>query len=206
MSDKPFEFNLQTANLSDLLDFRESMFNNLTEAAFKSFQVKLTEAVVFYLNLTTDHPIQWGTVDKFKGLAGFVVIAGFVLPIIGSEFKISETEIETVTQDNFQKFRHLVRFILPTKLLETGTRLELSNFIRDLTAVIGIASEQDLQQLLKEYNFGEMEALTSHPSYTKLLDKVIKPKEFDGFDISNLTPEQIKKFYLLNHTKSETKN
>lgn len=204
MSDKPPEFNLHTATLIELIDFRESMYQNLTQTAFKPFESKLSDAVTFFLN--TKSPVHWLTVEKLKDIEGFVTISGFVLPEIGSTFKASETDSVVITPDNFQKFRSLVRFVIPVRLLEEGSKMQILGFIRDLSAISAITPPEELERMLKEFHFDDMVSLTSHESYNKMLDKVTKPKEIDGFDVSEFSDEQIKQMHMFTHARSETRN
>lgn len=204
MEQSPPEFNSQTTSLIGLIDFRDEMHKNLTETIFGSFQVKLSAAVMFYMNL--QHPVTWLSIEKFKGLDGFVSVSGIVLPIIGSTVRISETEEVIITPDNFTNYKNLARFVVPVRLLENGSKMQLMEFIRDLAGITAIATQQELEQMLKEFHFDDLDSLTSHPSYIKMLDKVTKPKQFDGFDISNFSDEQIKQLYVFSHARSETKN
>lgn len=204
MEQKTPEFNLQIASLVELLEFRDEMHKNLTETAFGPFQVKLNAAVMFYMNL--QHPVTWLSIDKFKGLDGFVSVSGIVLPIIGSSVKVSETEEITITPDNFTNFKNIARFVVPVRLLESGTKMQIMEFIRDLAGITAIATQQELEQMLKEFHFDDLDSLTSHPSYVKMLDKVTKPKEFEGFDISEFSDEKIKQLYAYSHVRPDTRN
>lgn len=200
----PPVFDLQTASLIELLEFRESMYENLTVTAFKPFQSKLSDAVAFFLNVKT--PVHWLSIEKLPNVDGFVTVSGFLLAEIGSTVKISPTESVDITPDNFQKFKSLVRFVIPVRLLEEGDKMQILNFIRDLSSISAITPPEELERMLKEFHFDDMTSLTSHESYNKMLEQVTKPKEFDGFNISEFSDEQIKQLHMFSNTRSETRN
>lgn len=193
----------QQPNLIDIIEFRDATYESITETALMPYREKLSDAVGFFMNITA--PIRWTSIEKVRGLDGFVTVMGFVLPEVGSKMKAGE-EIIVVTPDNVDKFKSLVRFVIPAKLIEEGTKLQISNFIRDLSAIAAVTSEMDLQTMLKEYRFDGMESLTLHENYNKMLDKATKPRDIAGFDGRDLTDDQIRSAFMFSSTASDTRN
>lgn len=193
----------QQASLIDIIEFRDATYESITETALLPYREKLSEAVSFFMKITA--PIRWTSIEKVRGLDGFVTIMGFVLPELGAKMKVGEDIVE-VNPDNVDKFRSMVRFIVPAKLMEEGSRLQIANFIRDLSAIAAVTPELELQTMLREYQFDGMESLTSHENYNKMLDIATRPTDIAGFDGRNLTDDQIRAAFLFSSAVSETRN
>jgi len=195
---------LEDPTLHDILDFRETTYQSLTETALAPFQSKLSEAAAFFLD--TNAPTTWTSIETVTGLVGFVTISGYVSPKIGSRVKLGEDDFVEATAENSHMYRSKIRFIVPIKLLETGTKLQLLTFIRELSTIASLVSEQELEQMLKEFYFDDMTSLTSHATYNRMLEQATRPRDVMGFDGTILSDEQITKAHLYSGASTETKN
>lgn len=189
--------------LQDILDFREYTYSMLTREAIKLFGPTLTGAVSHYLNSTAE--IDWTAIEPVNMLEGYVRVTGFTLPTIGSIITVEGKEVH-IDKDNVYRYKQIIRFVLPIKLIESGNRNRLVAFIKDLSAIAAVATELEIENILKEYYFDEMKDLTSSNSYHKMLDRVTKPKEVMGFEATSLTDSQIAALHMYGVCSSETKH
>lgn len=189
--------------LQDILDFREYTYSMLTREAIKLFEPTLTDAVSHYLNSTSE--IDWTAIEPVNTLEGYVRVTGFTLPTIGSIITVEGKEVH-IDKDNVYRYKQIIRFVLPIKLIESGNRNRLVAFIKDLSAIAAVATELEIENILKEYYFDEMKDLTSSNSYHKMLDRVTKPKEVMGFEATSLTDSQIAALHMYGVSSSETKH
>ncbi len=189
--------------LQDILDFREYTYSMLTREAIKLFGPTLTGAVSHYLNSTAE--IDWTAIEPVNTLEGYVRVTGFTLPTIGSIITVEGKEVH-IDKDNVYRYKQIIRFVLPIKLIESGNRNRLVAFIKDLSAIAAVATELEIENILKEYYFDEMKDLTSSNSYYKMLDRVTKPKEVMGFEATSLTDSQIAALHMYGVCSSETKH
>lgn len=189
--------------LQDILDFREYTYSMLTREAIKLFGPTLTGAVSHYLNSTSE--IDWTAIEPVNTLEGYVRVTGFTLPTIGSIITVEGKEVH-IDKDNVYRYKQIIRFVLPIKLIESGNRNRLVAFIKDLSAIAAVATELEIENILKEYYFDEMKDLTSSNSYHKMLDRVTKPKEVMGFEATSLTDSQIAALHMYGVCSSETKH
>lgn len=189
--------------LQDILDFREYTYSMLTREAIQLFGPTLTGAVNHYLNNTAE--IDWTAIEPVNTLEGYVRVTGFSLPAIGSTITVEGKEVH-IDKDNVYRYKQVIRFVLPIKLIESGNRNQLVAFIKDLSAIAAVATELEIENILKEYYFDDMKDLTSNNSYHKMLDRVTKPKEVMGFEATGLTDSQIAALHMYGACSSETKN
>ncbi len=189
--------------LQGILDFREYTYSMLTREAIKLFGPTLTDAVSHYLNSTSE--IDWTAIEPVNTLEGYVRVTGFTLPTIGSIITVEGKEVH-IDKDNVYRYKQIIRFVLPIKLIESGNRNRLVAFIKDLSAIAAVATELEIENILKEYYFDEMKDLTSSNSYHKVLDRVTKPKEVMGFEATSLTDSQIAALHMYRVCSSETKH
>lgn len=189
--------------LQDILDFREYTYSMLTREAIKLFGPTLTGAANRYLNNTAE--IDWTAIELIDTLEGYVRVTGFFLPTIGSTITVEGKEVH-IDKDNVYLYKQVIRLVLPIKLIESGNRDRLAMFIKDLNAIAAVATELEIENILKEYYFDDMKDLTSSNSYYKVLDRVTKPKEVMGFEVTGLTDSQIAALYMYGACSSETKN
>lgn len=189
--------------LQDILDFREYTYVTLTREAIQLFGPILTKAVNRYLNNTTE--IDWTTIEVLTGLEGYVRVTGFSLPPLGAKINVQGNEI-LIDKDNVYSYKQVIRFVLPVKLIDNEDGDSLVAFIRDLSAIAAVATDVEIENILKEYYFDDMKDLTSNDSYHKMLDRATKPKEVLGFDAADLTDSQITALHMYGACASETKN
>lgn len=189
--------------LQDILDFREHTYSMLTREAIKLFGPTLTGAANRYLNNTAE--IDWTAIELIDTLEGYVRVIGFFLPTIGSTITVEGKEVH-IDKDNVYLYKQVIRLVLPIKLIESGNLDRLAMFIKDLSAIAAVATELEIENILKEYYFDDMKDLTSSNSYYKMLDRVTKPKEVMGFEVTGLTDSQIAALHMYGACSSETKN
>lgn len=189
--------------LQDILDFREHTYVTLTREAIQLFGPILTKAVNRYLNNTAE--IDWTTIEVLTGLEGYVRVTGFSLPPLGAKINVQGNEI-LIDKDNVYSYKQVIRFVLPVKLIDNEDGDSLVAFIRDLSAIAAVATDVEIENILKEYYFDDMKDLTSNDSYHKMLDRATKPKEVLGFDAADLTDSQITALHMYGACASETKN
>lgn len=189
MTEDDIENMVLPTTLSELLDFRDYTYKAMTVDATNIFSLKLTDAVNFYLNST--NPIDWQHIEKVSSLDGFVRVIGASIPSVGETIKVDKEDI-LITKDNFAQYKQLARFVLPITILETGTSIQIFQFIRDVTAIASLITDIELENILREYSTDGVGELSAHPTYIAMLDKITKPADVLGFDTSNLTDEQIR--------------
>lgn len=194
----------QYASLLDILNYRESVYDSLTETAFHSIKQRLSEAMVMLSK--NPNPISWVQIEKYNAVDGFVIVAGYTSPLIGTMVSVGGDELIEVTAENATKFRQVLRFTVPMNMLENGTTTQLYTFIRDMAAIVNLAPSHDLEELLREYNSSNMQELTKLVKYTKILDNATKPTDVFGFDGSQLSDEQITKMHIYKGCGTERAN
>lgn len=163
--------------LQDILDYREHTYSMLTREAIKLFGPTLTGAVNRHLNNTAE--IYWTAIEPVNTLEGYVRVTGFSLPTIGSILTVEGKKVH-IDKDNVYHYKQVIRLVLPIKLIESGNQDRLVVFIKDLSAIAAVATELEIENILKEYYFDGMKDLTSNNSYHKMLDRVTKPKRGNG--------------------------
>ncbi len=193
MSDDELRKMSKPTTLLELLDFRDYTYSVLTDDATRLFSAKLTDAVNAFLHSTV--PINWQHVERITSLDGFVRVIGSSIPAIGEIIKVEDEHI-TITPDNATHYTQLARFVLPTTMLESGTSLQIFQFIKDVTAISSLISDAELEHVLREYILDDTIELTSQPAYISMMDKITKPSDVLGFDTDTLTDAQIKSLHM----------
>lgn len=189
--------------LQDILEFRKRTYTMLTREALALIGPTLTEAVNAYLNNTAG--IDWSAIEEVNALDGFVRVTGFSLPSVGTKITVAGNLVE-ISKENMYSYKQIIRFVLPIRLIESGDVNALVAFVKDLSAIAAIATEPELEHILKEYHSNEMKKLTSNNSYHKVLDRVARPNEVLGFNVVGLTDSQIAALHLHCASASEAKH
>lgn len=180
---------------------RDRIHAALSQKVLGEIAHPLTEAINTFSGVNDF--IDWSSIEIIPGLDDYVRVVGFSSPSPGSSIVIDGQTI-AVTEDNSTKFRKVVCFVLPVKLINSERVDSLINFIRDLSAIANMSSDRDMENLLKAYLYNNLERLTDSPIYYKIMDKATKPNEAFGFDITNLEDEQIKSLFLLGPTFNDS--
>lgn len=189
--------------LTDVLEFREQTYAFLTQEAVRLFGRNLTDSVNMYLN--SNSIIEWNTVELMPTLDGFVRVMGLTTPSIGAIIDVNGSKI-TIDENNVTQYKQIIRFVLPIHLLESGSINEMYSFIKDLSSIATVASEKDIEVILKDYYSSNSTKLTLSDFYNRILDKQTRPTKIMDFDVSGLTDEQIASIFSYMPCKTETIN
>lgn len=190
-------------NLSDLLDVREATHTGLTQAIMKPYENVLTNVVRIVSG--HDNPVYWQSVEKIKNLPEFVTVGGYSTPSIGALVHATTGEV-TITNENVKRYRSEVRMVVPIKLLQSGTEVQLISFVKQFAAISAVTSGEELMSILRQYLKYEHEELYSKEHYMQLLDNATRPADIEGFDTSHLTDDQMTRIRLYSSAQTETKH
>ncbi len=189
--------------LDGLVEYRDFIYSTLTKEIIQLFSERLNEALIDFIPNSPE--IDWNTIEKIVSLPKYVRMVGISSPVLGSIAMVDGNKI-TITEENSRRFKNLVRFIFPVKLLEEGSVSQIASYIKDITYISSIVSERDIENLLMNYDFTRNTPLHDVDGYAKLLDRATKPKEIMGFSTDFLSDEHIKSLFLATDLVSETKN
>lgn len=176
------------------LAIRDRIHSALTKKVLGEISHPLTEAINMFSG--SNENIDWYSIESVAGLEDYVRVVGFSLPIPGTSI-IVEGQPILITEENNNKYKKVIRFVLPTKLIASDNVDLLASFVADLSAIAAISTDRDMENLLKSYLYNNLQRLTDSPFYYKILDKATKPSEAFGFNISDLNDEQVKSLFLL---------
>lgn len=180
----------QTISLTDILDEREVMYDELTQQAFTCVVPKLTRSVNNCIEMTED--IEWISMEYVEDIDGF-------LRVFGLSSVLDKENNEDIPIDA----KRMIRLVLPIKLLLDGTEEELTLFIEELGIIAAVAGEEQLRIILTEYHLNDLEKLSNNKNYTDLISNTKKHKlsHGDDFDVNLLTDQQLKSLFQMTNTK-----
>jgi hypothetical protein len=197
--------------LLEILEFRDATYSSLTDAAILPYQQKLTTAVSTFLNY--DASIVWSDIHTMRQLAGFVTISGHLLPKIGDNVRDENSDMIKITRENLNKFRSMIRFVVPIKLLEIGSVDQVFSFIRELSLMAARLSELELQAILERYDCEDIDAVLSHtdcavmpPQIATPSDKINETSAATAFGDNILSDDQATRLKLYSNIVSETRH
>ena len=191
-----------TLSLVEIIKLRGLSYRTFTEQALLPFEQKLNAAVSQYLN--NDLPIKWVDVDRLLGLDAFVLVVGYIFPLVGTIVIVDNKPI-TITEENVSNYRQTLRFVLPIRLLEVASIVQLHKFIIEISALAAVLSEAELTEMLHGFKFDD-ESFSFDESYAKMLAYATRPAEMFGFNTKQLSEDQITSLSMFGGAILETKN
>lgn len=180
--------------LEERLRYRDEIYSATTAKIINDVSDVLSEALNAYTG--NIEAINWSSVEFDQSVAGYIRVTGFTTPSPGMTIQIGGQQI-LLTEANVKLYKKIIKFVLPLGLVEEGDTAQLTSFIADLSAIASVASEAEIEDLLRNYSYTDTEKLTQTQNYYKILDRVTKPSEVLGFSAANLTDEQISKLHLI---------
>lgn len=189
--------------LEDRITLRDTVVQELNSQIFNMFSDRLNSAIKFY-NGGNDN-ITWISIEKSKFVSGFVDILGYIIPNVGDIISIKDNKI-TIDEKNRFNYRTQVAFLLPINLLDTGSKVAIYNFIRDLSSLAQVTSYEQIVELLRQYDLDIMDDLYKMPQYDILMEKCTRPNEVLGFNTDELSEKQIKLIYMFSNYGGDKKH
>lgn len=150
-----------------------------------------------------DRDVTWSSIELTPTTDKFVILSGYIRVHVGDVVSLGDTKI-TVT-DEFVKTNpvNLVRVILPISIVEKNDAElmhEHINYYNQLKQVMPIEELLSLVNKLKVETFADILASDA------ALDVVTRPKEFDGFNLENLSDLHQLQVRYFTESGSKTKN
>ena len=190
-------------DVNELLTDRDDGYQVKTMEIFHRLSPKLTGAVQKFLG--TEDRIYWDTIERLPKSKNCVRIFGHIFFKPGEVIKTPEKEI-VVTEDTWKFYKKLIRLTLPLSLLDSGEPEQIAAYVKDVAKLAPFVSDEELAVLLDDVEFNGTDSLLNNPKFSSLLDNATKPKEVMGFDVSNLTDDQIRRMQLTAKLQTTVKN
>ena len=198
MTDEDTLDRLAETSLASLLDARELSYMRHTHVILAKIKDKLDTAV--QMTLSTDN-VTWQTIERHPQIPNNVNVMGYTRVKVGATIKINGEDV-LITEENKNLYTNTVRFVIPVSLLESGTAIQIYNFLRELTEISVMLTEKDLMEILNDPNFDGAKSLYDYPKFANIMEKATRPKTFMDFATDDLTEEQIKSLATNSHLVS----
>jgi len=169
-----------------------------THVILAKIKDKLDTAV--QMTLSTDN-VTWQTIERHPQIPNNVNVMGYTRVKVGATIKINGEDV-LITEENKNLYTNTVRFVIPVSLLESGTAIQIYNFLRELTEISVMLTEKDLMEILNDPNFDGAKSLYDYPKFANIMEKATRPKTFMDFATDDLTEEQIKSLATNSHLVS----
>lgn len=190
-------------SLNSLMQMRELMYTKYTKIMFFKFESRLSPAVQRIMKI--DQPIIWETIETLETLSGFSTVMGYFRPNIGDKLPDMNGNIVEIDEVTIKHFRSIIRFFIPTTLLEHGSEEELYDFLSNLQYISTLVNADELIELLKDPHTFKLytdqadipEKATISEALSGIIEAITKPAELYGFNTKNMTAEQINQLSLL---------
>lgn len=187
----------------DLLEQRQREYNAITERVLGSFGDCLSETIKLYSS--DNSTVVLTDIELLYGMNGFIKVTGVGFPAIGAEIQVDDQLIQ-ITEDNISMFKRVIRLVLPLKFVQSRDIESMVDFAKDLSYIIPVASDKDIEKLLIMYYNQGCEKLSDMKFYYKMLETQTRPKDIDGFTTATLTEQQTVALNLFKECTTETVN
>lgn len=194
---------INSERILDLLEERSKIYAQITERVLNSFGDCLTEVIKKYSSEDTDVILR--DIQTIDSLNGFVKVEATGWPAVGITIAVDGGQVK-IDESNKNLFKRVIRLVLPVKLLITRDVENLVKFATDLSYIIPIASDPDIEKLLKMYYNGPSKTLSDVPSYYLILEKQTRPKTVEDFSTATLSEKQLDALNMFKSCITETRN
>lgn len=190
-------------SIVNLLELRAREYDIITKRVFDSFGDCISEAIKQYL--LEDSPFKLHDIQTIHGINGFVRITAILSPQLGTSIKVNDKMVE-ITEQNVNKFKSLTKIVVPIRLIQKKDAKAMAEFAKDLSYILPVASDVDIQKLLTIYNDEQHLKLSDINFYYTLLETKTRPPNVNGFSTGTLTEQQMLSFNLFKECITETLN
>lgn len=196
--------NAADMSIDSLIQMRESSYAKHTAHILFKVTPRLDPAVQKMLKITQS--LTWETIESMDTLKNFCTIMGHFRPKIGDKLPDIQGNIVEIDDVTINQFKSIVRFFIPTALLEHGTEAEIFDFLSNLQYISTIVQPDELMEILKDPQgfklFVDSDAdlpkdATVAQAINCIIEAVTKPAELYGFNTKNMSFEQMNQLTLL---------
>lgn len=198
-------------SIDSLIQMRESAYLKHTSLILFKIIDRLTPSVQKLLKIT--QPVVWETIESMDTLKNFCTVMGHFKPNIGDKLPDINGNIVQIDEVTINQFKSIVRFFIPTALLEHGSEKELFDFLSNLQYISTMVQPDELFEILKDpYSFKMyIDSDTDIPkdatvvqAMNNIIEAVTKPAELYGFNTKNMSSDQINQLSLLIRINNST--
>lgn len=182
--------------INKLLDERVDTFIKQTKEIFTKISDRLTPAFQKVYE-APDRDITWTGIEQIKGTDRAVIVSGYMMLKLGDVIKIGEDSI-TIDEKNVNEYNKFVKFAFPIVMLELASAEELKDHILRMSHICGakdVAPEQ-LAKMLDKIADSYESSLLNDPMKVSVIESATRPESVLGFNVGELTEDQIRKLKL----------
>ena len=169
-----------------LLSKRDYDYLAFTRKILDLFADKLSKAV--QMQFKFDRGVNWESVERFRAVDRYVIVKGEAELRPGDTLNTPEGPV-LITEENLNQWRHPLRYVLDSKVLQNGT---LEDLYQHITCVAELARELPEAELIHALRSGAINNhdMMGNPVLAPILERITRPSVFESFDTHGLTEEQ----------------
>lgn len=183
-----------------LLQERDKVAFEQSKIILKLIEEPLNKALQYF---TKDaRKIDWNAIDLIAE-DKFVYIYGFITVNLGETISNGGKLIQVDEQYLKENPINDIRIMLPIPVVEKGDPEEILDHLRIYWELTRVMSRQDIINVVHTMKLDSLRDILQNMT---VLDRITKPKEFEGFNVENLSDFQVSQIKYFIEEGSKAKN